>query len=183
MLVYLNSCTEKTYIPKPRGYFNIETPSPEYTKFDTACNYTFEVSKYAVMLPAPDAGGKGRCWFNIFYPRFNATIYLTYDPVENNIKKYLDDSHELVYKHVVKSSGIDEALITDSAAKVYGMKYKIEGDAACPYQFYLTDSVDHFFRAALYFNFRPNYDSLYQVLNFLEADMDHIIQTFEWKGN
>jgi gliding motility-associated lipoprotein GldD len=87
----------------------------------------------------------------------------------------------LVYKHVVKSSGIEEAIITDSTAGVFGMKYKIEGDAACPYQFYLTDNNQHFFRAALYFNFKPNYDSLYQVMNFLESDMDHMIETFEWK--
>jgi gliding motility-associated lipoprotein GldD len=140
-----------------------------------------EVSKDAVMQQSPDAKVKGQCWYNVYYPKFDATIYLTYDPIENNLKKYLDDSHELVYKHVVKSSGIEEAMITDSIAGVFGMKYKIEGDAACPYQFYLTDNNQHFFRAALYFNFKPNYDSLYQVVNFLEADMDHMIETFEWK--
>ncbi len=178
--VGLFSCTEKTYTPKPRGYFNIETPNPEYVKFDSTCHYTLEVSKYAIMVPSPDPRQKGNCWFNIIYPRFNATIYLTYDPIKNDLKKYLDDSHELVYKHVVKSSGIQESLISDPESDVYGMKYRIEGDAACPYQFYLTDSTHHFFRAALYFNFKPNYDSLYQVVNFLEADMDHMIQTFEW---
>jgi gliding motility-associated lipoprotein GldD len=176
----LNACTEKTYTPKPRGYFNIEIPDREYVKFDTACTYAFEVSKQAIVVPAP--GVKGNCWFNVYYPKFDATIYLTYDPVKNNLKKYLDDSNELVYKHVVKSSGIEEALVMDTAAAVYGMKYKIEGDAACPYQFYLTDSTHHFFRAALYFNFKPNYDSLYQVVNFIEADMDHMVQTFKWKN-
>lgn len=178
---YLCSCREKAYTPKPRGYFNIEIPAQEYVKFDTACFYTFEVSKYAVVKSSPDANNKGNCWFNILYPWFDATIFLTYDPVKNNLKKYLEDSHELVYKHVVKSSGIEEMLITDTASKVYGMKYKIDGDAACPYQFYLTDSTKHFFRAAMYFNFRPNYDSLSQVVSFIEADMDHMIQTFEWK--
>jgi gliding motility-associated lipoprotein GldD len=180
LIAFVVSCTEKTYTPKPRGYFNIETPTPEYVKFDSACEYTMEVSKYARMIQSPDAKEKGNCWFNVYYPKFDATIYLTYDPVKNNLKKYLDDSHELVYKHVVKSSGISEALISDKASGVYGMKYKIEGEAACPYQFYLTDSTQHFFRAALYFNFKPNYDSLYQVVNFIEADMDHMIQTFEW---
>jgi gliding motility-associated lipoprotein GldD len=174
------SCTEKTYTPKPRGYFNIEVPTPEYVKFDTACAYTMEVSKHARVMVSPDAKDH-TCWFNIYYPKYNATIYLTYDPVNNNLKKYLDDSHELVYKHVVKSSGIEEASITDAEAGVYGMKYKIEGDAACPYQFYLTDSTQHFFRAAMYFNFKPNYDSLFPVVKFIEADMDHMVKTFAWK--
>jgi gliding motility-associated lipoprotein GldD len=174
------SCGEKTYTPKPRGYFNIETPSQEYVKFDSACAYSMEVSKHAVMIPSQDPKSKDRCWFNLYYPKFDAIIYLTYDPINNNLKNYLDDSHELVYKHVVKATAIQEALIMDTASRVFGVKYKIEGDAACPYQFYLTDSTHHFFRAALYFNFKPNYDSLYQVVNFIEADMDHMIQTFEW---
>lgn len=182
LVFYISGCREKTYTPKPRGYFNIEVPQPEYVKFDTSCAYTMEVSKDAIMQQPPDAKVKGQCWYNVYYPKFDATIYLTYDPIENNLKKYLDDSHELVYKHVVKSSGIEEAMINDSTAGVFGMKYKIEGDAACPYQFYLTDNNQHFFRAALYFNFKPNYDSLYQVVNFLEADMDHMIETFEWKN-
>jgi gliding motility-associated lipoprotein GldD len=177
----LLTCKEKTYTPKPRGFFNIETPEPAYVKFDSTCTYTFEYSKYAILIPPSDVRNKNKCWLNVLYPTFDATIYITYDPVNNNLKKYLDDSHELVYKHVVKSSGIEEALISDPQSKVYGMKYKIDGDAACPYQFYLTDSTQHFFRAALYFNFKPNYDSLYQVLNFIEADMDHMVQTFEWK--
>lgn len=180
IMVCLTACTEKTYTPKPRGYFNIEIPKPEYVKFDSACAYSFEVSKHAKMVPSPDAKGKP-CWFNIYYPKFDATVYLTYDPVKNDLKKYLDDSNELVYKHVVKSSGIQEALVMDTSAAVYGMKYKIEGDAACPYQFYLTDSTHHFFRAAMYFNFKPNYDSLSQVVDFIETDMDHMVETFEWK--
>jgi gliding motility-associated lipoprotein GldD len=175
------SCGEKTYIPKPRGYFNIETPAPEYVKFDTACTYKMEVSKHAIMVPSQDSKAKGKCWFNVYYPTFDATIYLTYDPIKNDLKNYLDDSHELVYKHVVKATAIQEAPIMDTTSRVFGVKYKIEGDAACPYQFYLTDSTHHFFRAALYFNFKPNYDSLYQVVNFIEADMDHMIQTFDWK--
>src|SRR5688572_10631578 len=176
----LHGCVEKTYIPKPRGFFNIETPPAEYVKYDSACSFTFEVSKHAQIIPYK-SGTSNPCWFNIYYPRFDATIHVTYDPVQNNIKSVLDDAHELVYKHAVKSSGIGESMVTDTASRVFGMKYKIEGDAACPYQFYLTDSTSHFFRAALYFNFRPNYDSLYQVVNFIETDMDHMVETFEWK--
>jgi len=180
LTMVLIGCTEKTYTPKPRGYFNIATPEPGYVRFDSACAYSFERSKYSVIIPSPDAKGKP-CWFNIIYPRFDATIFLTYDPIQTDLKKYLDDANELVYKHVVKSTGIQEAMITDTTSDVYGMKYKIEGDAACPYQFYVTDSTHHFFRAAMYFNFKPNYDSLAQVVNFIEADMDHMIKTFEWK--
>src|SRR5436190_21396944 len=89
---FIYSCTEKTYTPKPRGYFNIETPTPEYVKFDTTCPFTMEVSKHAIMIPSQDPKAKDRCWYNVYYPKFDAIIYLTYDPVNNNLKNYLDDS-------------------------------------------------------------------------------------------
>ena len=58
----------------------------------------------------------------------------------------------------------------------------IEGvEAASPFQFYLTDSVDHFVRGALYFNVVPNNDSLAPVIDYLKDDMRHMIETFEWK--
>src|SRR5687768_14841224 len=85
LVAFLFSCTEKTYTPKPRGYFNIETPTPEYVKFDTTCPYTMEVSKHAMMIPSQDPKSQGKCWYNVYYPKFDATIYLTYDPVENNL--------------------------------------------------------------------------------------------------
>lgn len=173
---------EKTYIPKPRGYFNIEVPEPQYKLYDTLCPFKFEYSQYATIVPYQRGDEVQPCWFNVQYPRFNATIHVSYDQVNGNLKSYIEDSHKLVYKHVVKSSGIEEALVIDTSSKVFGTIYSIEGDPACPYQFYLTDSMHHFFRAALYFDFKPNYDSLAPVLDFLKADMDHAVETFEWKS-
>ena len=65
--------------------------------------------------------------------------------------------------------------------KVYGMAYDIKGsEAASPYQFYLTDSTQHFIRGALYFNFSPNNDSLKPVIDFLQKDVQEMIDSFEW---
>ncbi len=86
-----------------------------------------------------------------------------------------------MFKHVIKASGIEEATIVDSEYKVYGTVYQLQGDPATPYQFYLTDSTRHFFRAALYFDYKPNYDSLRPILDFLKQDVDHMIETFQWK--
>jgi len=182
LALFLSACGgEKTYLPRPKGYFNIVTPEPAYLRYDSLCPFRFEYSRYAVLQPYSRGDEKQPCWFDLHYPQFHATIHATYDPVNNNLKSYIDDSHTLVYKHVVKSSGIDEALVIDTVSDVYGTVYNIEGDPASPYQFFLTDSTHHFFRAALYFDFKPNYDSLAPVLNFLKADMDHIVETFEWQ--
>jgi gliding motility-associated lipoprotein GldD len=64
---------------------------------------------------------------------------------------------------------------------VYGVKYDIEGNTASAVQFYVTDSVHHFLRGSLYFNLPPQIDSLEPVIKFVEADIDHLINTFSWK--
>jgi len=45
----------------------------------------------------------------------------------------------------------------------------------------LTDSVKNFIRGALYFSSTPNADSLKPVQEFLQKDMEHLINTFRWK--
>ena len=62
-----------------------------------------------------------------------------------------------------------------------GFIFNIEGPAASPLQFFLTDSTRHFLRGALYFNTSVNPDSLAPVLDFVKKDIFHMIETFEWK--
>ena len=67
---------------------------------------------------------------------------------------------------------------------MFGLVYELEGSgAASPYQFFLTDSISHFVRGSLYFNFTPNNDSLEPVIEFIKQDIDHLINTFRWKNN
>ena len=56
----------------------------------------------------------------------------------------------------------------------------MEGNVASNYQFFLTDSTNRFFRGAMYFNMRPNADSLQPVTDFVKADLEVLIESFEW---
>ncbi|MCD4731953.1 MAG: hypothetical protein K8R74_15210, partial [Bacteroidales bacterium] len=83
---------------------------------------------------------------------------------------------------IPKASSIENQQYQNDISKVYGLTYTIFGVAAAsPYQFYLTDSTDHFVRGALYFNAVPNNDSLAPVIAFLKDDINHMIETFKWK--
>jgi gliding motility-associated lipoprotein GldD len=81
----------------------------------------------------------------------------------------------------VKANGMDENVIVKDSAKVYGLMYDIGGNAATNLQFYVTDSVQHFMRGSLYFNVRPNIDSIQPVIDFLKVDLIHMLETFRWK--
>ncbi|MBP6185006.1 MAG: hypothetical protein KA479_08680, partial [Saprospiraceae bacterium] len=64
---------------------------------------------------------------------------------------------------------------------ISGMAFNLEGPSASPFQFFLTDSTNHFFRASLYFNTRPNPDSLAPMVEFVKKDIVRIIETMRWE--
>ena len=159
--VTLSSCDEEdtVYSPKPRGYCRIDFPKKEYRLYDSVCPYSFEIPIYSKMVKDRHNGAEP-CWLNLEFPLFRATIHLSYKGVENNLAKYLDDSHDFANRHQVKATGLDEITILRDSAKVYGLLFDIAGNTASSLQFYLTDSTKHFLRGALYFNSVPNIDSL-----------------------
>jgi gliding motility-associated lipoprotein GldD len=178
--VVIVSCNE-SYTPKPKGMIRIDLPEHAYQSFDSIYPFVFEYSKYAEVnhkeLPEAQVN-----WFNIDYPDHKARLHMSYNPVEDNLLQLLEDSRSLAMKLIPKSNGIDDQLILDHDRNLYGIQYVISGsDAASPYQFFITDSVNHFLRGALYFSHAPNNDSVQPVIDFVYKDMQHFLDTFSWK--
>ena len=63
-----------------------------------------------------------------------------------------------------------------------GIFYELGGNTATALQFYVTDSNRHFMRGSLYFNTKPNRDSLRPAIQFLKKDMLKMIRTLEWQA-
>ncbi len=172
---------EETFTPKPRGYFRITLPKKTYISFDTVFPYSFEYPEYATITPDYQSPLE-KYWINIEYPVFKGSLHISYMPLKENLIKYLEDSRSLVLKHMPKASAINDSMISIPQHKVFGMIYKIQGaGVASPTQFFLTDSTSHFLRGALYFNIRPNNDSLAPVIDFINEDIKHFIETLNWK--
>ena len=183
LLLLLSACTGNNYAPKPRGYFNIELPKKAYQNFDKGCAFSFDYPVYAKML-ADDGRDTRSCWYNLAFPQFNGRLHLTYYDITSK-KEYeglIEDARTFAFKHTVKANAIDQKLISYPEHKVYGIYYAIEGNTASSVQFFLTDSTKHYFRGALYFNERPQYDSIQPVVNFIKQDIDKLISTFRWKN-
>jgi len=101
--------------------------------------------------------------------------------VRNTFDGLKDEAYRMTFKHTLKASGItDSGFLTSQG--ISGMYFKVEGNAATSRQFYVTDSLRHFLRGALYFDTAPNSDSLSIVNDFLETDMRHLIETLRWKN-
>jgi len=177
----LGACqSDSEYTPRPRGYFRIELPERSYTRFNPEqCPFSFEIPDYAI--PVPDTNRFSEpCWWYLILPKLNAQVYLTYKPLNGDIAKYLEDTHTLVYKHTTRASSIDEQVIQFNPG-VSGVMYSLGGEAASATQFFVTDSVRHFLRGAIYFNVAPNADSLAPVQDYLREDVIRMLKTLEWK--
>lgn len=176
----LFSC-HQNYTPKPRGYFRIDFPEKNYLVFDSTCPFKFEYPVYGKMEKDKDRNAEP-CWFNLVFSRYNATIHLSYKDVNKNLTQFIEDAHTLAYKHTIKADAIEENRIIDKRRKVYGLIYDIKGNAASSVQFYVTDSLRHFLRGSLYFNVTPDKDSLAPAINFFRKDIQHLVETIEWKN-
>lgn len=182
VLMSISSCNDY-YQPKPRGYFRIAMPEKAYEPIQMELPYSFEIPVYSELIKDPHPMAE-KYWTNLVFPTFHAKLHLSYKPVQGNLNKLLDDAHKLINKHIPKANAINEKVFINKDKNVYGAAYIIKGtDAASPYQFYLTDSTQHYLRGALYFNVRPNNDSLAPVIDFLEEDIQKLIESFEWKSN
>lgn len=175
----LLSCTE--YTPKPRGYVRIEPARAPYIPLSVdSLPYIFAVS-CAASVELPAEGEKGG-WIRIVYPSLGAKIYGSYLSVTPATwSEAAVESRLLVERQARAANKVREKAYSHPEADVYGSLFLIEGEVASPVQFLLTDSSSHFFRGALYYDCRPNADSLAPVTRYLEEDIVEMIQTFSWK--
>ena len=175
-LSFLLSC-KRSYTPKPMGYSRIDFPEREYKAYNSGGPYAFEIPDYAHVESVRQ---KEPWWIDIVVPALNGTIHISYKPVDENLDEYIEDSRTLVYKHTTRSEGIEETPFFYKQQKRYGIIYDLKGDVASSVQFFVTDSSSHFLRGSLYFNTRPNRDSLNPVINFMRDDIVHLIETLTW---
>lgn len=184
-VVLLHACNND-YVIKRRGYFKIDFPKHEYVLFDKpGYPYTFEYPVYASIIQDSTLfeDNDTPYWINIDFPRFSGKIYMSYKQVgKTDFNKLVNDAFTMTYKHTTKATEIQDSLMkTDEG--LTGVWFNVGGNAATAKQFFVTDSVNHFLRGALYFDTTPNEDSLGIVNDFLQVDMKHLINTLKWKNN
>lgn len=182
------ACGEEAVItPRPRAYPKIDFPEKNYQAFDkNYCSFQFQYPSYTEIVQDTsffDEKPVHPCWFDIFYPSFDARLHFTYatagSPEELN--KLRDEAFRLVDWQNKRANFIEEIRIQKADTRVEGMAFDISGPAASPFQFYLTDNDKHFVRASLYFNTHINPDSLAPLYDFVKMDITQLIDTFEWE--
>jgi gliding motility-associated lipoprotein GldD len=192
------------YTSKKPGYFKIDFPTKQYTTFnDPRYPYSFEYPAYARI--AKDSGyfdstTENPYWINVVFPSFNGKIFISYKNIsgtsvykvrnangtyrdsigKNDFNKMVNDAYNLTFKNDIKAYSIEDSVM-HTPNNITGIFFHLTGNVATANQFFLSDTLHHFLRGALYFDATPNEDSLRPVNAFLKEDMFHLINTLKWK--
>ncbi len=196
------SCNS-TYTSKKKGYFKVDFPERKYISFkQEGFPYTFEYPVYANIIKDStyfDSNPENPYWINIDFPQFGGRIFLSYKIIGgkaiykikkadgtyidsaaiNVFDKMVNDAFNLTNKNQAITNSIKDSVM-HTANGVTGVFFKVGGNAATAKQFFLSDTTKNFIRGALYFDVTPNADSLRMAQDFLQADIDHMINTFRW---
>jgi len=203
LAVFFTACNS-TYTSKKKGYFAIELPKHQYVSFDQpGFPYSFEYPTYGQIIKDStyfDSSPENPYWINVDFPQFNARIFLSYKIIGgtagykvrqangtykdstgiNYFDRMVNDAFNLTNKNQVVTTSIRDSLFHTKNG-ITGVFFRVGGNAATAKQFFISDTTKNFLRGALYFDATPNVDSLRPVQDFLQVDMDHMINSFKWK--
>lgn len=179
MLVAISSCKEKVESPRPPCYLRLDLPDHAYTRVGDGSPVHFDLAniyKFETIEKREDGTFKGK----IDLGQLNGVVYLHYYKITEPLSYYINHSNDEIDRHKLKARAINDENIIRSKDSIYGTSFELVGDVATPFQFYLTDSLNHFLYAEVLFNSRPNYDSLKPTLDYFKKDLNQLLESIKW---
>jgi len=183
IFIVLFGC-ENYFLPKQSAYLRLDYPKPEYKLIDDkdfpfffeANTRLSEISDIDINLRSID--------FIINYNQLNAQINFQYKNVNSSekLKAYILDLKSTIETHSMMANSVKIKDYSLKEKNIFGRIFDLSGDVASPYQFYLTDSTNNIISGLVYFNIKPNYDSILPAINYIENDIIHLIESFDWKN-
>ena len=175
---------ENYFIPKQSAYLRLDYPKPQYKLInDKDFPFFFEANTRLSEISDIDINQES-IDFIINYNKLNAQINFQYKNVNSNEKlnDYILDLKRTIETHSTMANSVRIKDYNLKEKKIFGRIFDLSGDVASPYQFYLTDSTNNIISGLVYFNIKPNYDSILPAINYIEKDIIHLIESFDWKN-
>ena len=186
LLVMAGCGPQQDSVPKPHAYPRVSYPARNYVQFsDEDCPFIFDYPDYATvdkrttfLGDAPDSP----CWFDLVISSLNARIHFSYHPVSGipGHDELVKDAFTIANKINQRSNYMDEIRVLNPHG-VTGLVMEFQGAAASPMHFYLTDSTQHFLKAALYYQSQVVPDSLEPINVFVKEDIALMINSLQWR--
>ncbi len=167
-------------VPKPKAFLRLEYPKANYKTIETPLPFSFKKNKLSTVETIKK--NNSPLGLNLNYNTLNATVYLTYGAVDNNLNTFISDAGSITQKHAQMAREVSERSFENEQTKVYGKLYELRGPVASQIQFHVSDREKHFLSGALYFKTRPNYDSILPAVDYVKKDIVMLMESLRWKN-
>tara|TARA_B100000963_G_scaffold81101_1_gene68986 strand:- start:9033 stop:9587 length:555 start_codon:yes stop_codon:yes gene_type:complete len=174
VIAFLIACSNNSFTPVPKAYHKIHLPKKQYEKVSFNNFFLFQKPAYSQLNYLDKQS------FDIEFKDLNATLHFSYYNLQNDLLEHIKYCNYLAYKHDFMAESISENTFINKKENVFGLLYDYDGATATSTQFYLTDSINHFVRGALYFNFEVT-DSISPINSFLKEDVRYMIESLVWQ--
>jgi len=177
LLLFVSCSENRNPIPKPPTYLRVELPERVVNNYKDDCGFSFDVPEYFKVSPVD----KTSCNRDVSLTELNGILHLSVINMDTSLSAYVNYAIDKVDEHKIKATGIQDYTIVSENGRFGGTLFELQGNVASPFQFYTTDSTNHFIGGVIYFNSRPNYDSLKPVLDFVKEDLSKLMETIDWE--
>lgn len=180
-LCLLAACAESNPVPKPSAFLRPEFPDHAYRNYTSPNNFQFKLA--SAFMPKKFSQSKNNYSVQeIDLGPLNGTLFLYYlrFASKDSLPEIINFANDKVDEHKIMADKIDFEQIIAPKKRVFGTFFELKGNVATNFQFYLTDSTQHFLRGEILLNCRPNYDSLRPTLQYLKSDLQELVQSFKW---
>jgi len=177
---------ENYLLPKQSGYLRLDYPSPEYSLFgvdNLAFPFSFDINNKLSNISDIDITSE-TIDFIIKYNQLNAKINFQYKRLnsKDQLDTYIIDLKKTIETHSLMANSMRVRDYTLEEKNIYGRIFDLSGNVASPYQFFLTDNINNIISGFVYFNIKPNYDSILPAINYIENDIIKLIESFNWNN-
>jgi gliding motility-associated lipoprotein GldD len=177
----LAACGESNPVPKPSTFLRPEFPAHAYRNYTSPNAFHFKLAN--AFMPKKFSQSKNNYSVQeIDLGPLNGTLFLYYlrFPSKDSLPEIINFANDKVDEHKIMADKIDFEQIIAPQKRVFGTFFELKGNVATNFQFYLTDSTQHFLRGEVLLNCRPNYDSLRPTLQYLKSDLQELVHSFKW---
>jgi len=180
-VLLFSACGEPNAVPKPSTFLRTEFPAHAYRTYTSPNHFQFKLAN--LFMPKTfEQTQSNYSVQEIDLGPLNGTLFLYYlaIPTKDSLPEIINFANDKVDEHKIMADKIDFEQIIDKEKRVFGTFFELKGNVATNFQFYLTDSTQHFLRGEVLLNCRPNYDSLRPALRYLKADLQELVHSFKW---
>ena len=162
-----------TSLPKQKAYYAPQFDYPNYD-LERFTNHSFQRNLISNLIQINDDN------YELFYKKINAKLFFTKIEIDKNLEKIFLKFDEKIYNNSEYADEIKTSEYINLNKKYYSKLYYFIGDTPSNIQFYITDSINNFLSASLYFDSKPNYDSLLPYIHYIRNDIKIIVESFDW---